>query len=70
MFAFDNLADFLAMGRHGFYVWSAYAVAAAVVLYNQISPRLQQRRLIADHQRRQRREQAVPSNTHSGAASQ
>lgn len=69
MFAFDSLADFLTMGRHGLYVWSAYAIAAAVVFYNQISPRLQQRRLIAEHQRRQRRDQAVPSNSQSGAAS-
>ncbi|WP_108125449.1 heme exporter protein CcmD [Saccharospirillum mangrovi] len=68
MFAFDSLADFLAMGRHGFYVWTAYGFAAAVILYNQISPRLLQRRLIAEHQRRQRREQATQSTSQPGAA--
>lgn len=67
MFAFDSLADFFAMGRHGLYVWSAYGFAAAVVIYNQFSPTLIQRRLVADHRRRQRREQAGQRPQSKGA---
>lgn len=67
MFAFDSLSEFLAMGRHGLYVWTAYAVAALVVFYNLISPRLQRRRLLAEHRRRQRREQ-LSNSAHRGVA--
>lgn len=57
MGAFDSFSAFLAMGDHGFYVWSAYAVGAAVIAFNIITPRLQRQRLISDHKRRMRREQ-------------
>lgn len=57
MGAFNSLAEFLAMGDHGLYVWSAYAVGAAVIGFNVITPRLMRRKLITEHQRRLRREQ-------------
>lgn len=28
----DNWSDFWAMGKHGFYVWGSYGVAAALVI--------------------------------------
>lgn len=56
MGAFDSLAAFLAMGEHGLYVWTAYAVGAGVMLFNILSPRLLRKRLILEHQRRMRRE--------------
>ena len=28
---FDSFAEFLAMGRHGVYVWTAYGVTAALI---------------------------------------
>ena len=31
---FDNFADFLAMGRHGLYVWLSYGIFLAVILWN------------------------------------
>lgn len=31
---FHSLADFLAMGGHGFYVWTAYGIALVVVLWH------------------------------------
>ena len=31
---FDNLADFVAMGGHGLYVWLAYFVTIGVFLLN------------------------------------
>lgn len=32
MFYFDSFADFLAMGHHGPYVWSAYGIALAIMI--------------------------------------
>ena len=31
---FDSLTDFLAMGDHGVYVWSAYGISLALLLSN------------------------------------
>ncbi|MDX1341392.1 MAG: heme exporter protein CcmD [Reinekea sp.] len=45
------------MGNHGLYVWSAYAVGAAVILFNVMSPRRLKKKLILDQKRRERREQ-------------
>lgn len=57
MGAFNSFSAFVAMGDHGLYVWSAYAVSAAVIAFNVITPRLYRHRLISDHKRRMRREQ-------------
>lgn len=38
MFYFDNFSDFLAMGRHGTYVWSAYGIALIILLGTVIAP--------------------------------
>jgi heme exporter protein D len=46
--AFDSFSDFLAMGRHGFYVWSAYGVTFAIVGWNAVQPVLQRRRLLRE----------------------
>ena len=29
---FDSIADFIAMGKHGFYVWSAYGISAFLMI--------------------------------------
>ena len=36
---FDTFAEFLQMGKHGFYVWSAYGAAGLVFLWSWISAR-------------------------------
>lgn len=33
---FDSLADFLAMGKHGFYVWSAYGISAFLIIASMV----------------------------------
>ncbi|WP_263263963.1 heme exporter protein CcmD [Pseudomonas sp. RIT-PI-S] len=53
---FATLADFLAMGRHGVYVWSAYGVCLAVLAWNLAAPLLARRRLVEQEARRARRE--------------
>lgn len=46
--AFESFADFLAMGKHGPYVWSAYGVCFLIVLWNVAQPVLQRRRLLRE----------------------
>ena len=54
---FDSFEAFLAMGKHGAYVWSAYGIAAIVLSVNLIAPVLNKRKVVAKQQARLRREQ-------------
>ena len=36
---FDSFTEFLLMGKHGFYVWMAYGITAAVLLGSWLSAR-------------------------------
>lgn len=58
MFRFESLQDFLQMSGHGPYVWSAYVISIAVMLWLIVSPMRRRRRLLADVVRQQRREAA------------
>ena len=42
------MADFLAMGGYGIYVWTAYGVFFAVLLADAIGPVLQRRRALRE----------------------
>lgn len=55
--AFESFADFLAMGKHGPYVWSAYGLTFAIVLWNIVQPWRQRRRLLREQAALLRREQ-------------
>jgi heme exporter protein D len=46
--AFDSFAEFLAMGRHGPYVWSAYGLSFAIILWNVVQPWLTRRRWLKE----------------------
>lgn len=54
--SFDSFADFLAMGRHGLFVWSAYGLFVLVLLINIALPLLSRRRYLQEQARRLRRE--------------
>ncbi|NBB12811.1 heme exporter protein CcmD [Pseudomonas sp. SLFW] len=54
--SFDSLSDFLAMGKHGLYVWTAYGICLAVLAINVASPLLARRRYLQQEARRLRRE--------------
>ena len=56
MTAFASFADFLAMGRHGAYVWSAYGLCMALMALNALLPVLARRRYLGEAARRRRRE--------------
>ena len=53
---FESFGDFIQMGRHGVYVWSAYGIALFVLLLNVFLPLRQQQRVLASQARQWRRE--------------
>ncbi|MDD0974604.1 heme exporter protein CcmD [Pseudomonas fontis] len=54
--SFASFSDFLAMGHHGLYVWSAYGICLLVLAVNVASPLLAKRRYLQEEARRLRRE--------------
>lgn len=56
--SFSSFAEFLAMGTHGAYVWSAYGISLVVLLLNVVQPILARRRYLQDEARRLRREKS------------
>lgn len=52
----NAVAEFLAMGGHGAYVWSSYAITLVVLSLNVLQPWLARRRLVNEEARRRRRE--------------
>ncbi|HSC82646.1 MAG TPA: heme exporter protein CcmD [Pseudomonas sp.] len=56
--SFASFAEFLAMGNHGPYVWSAYGISLAVLAFNVVQPILAHRRYLQDEARRLRREKS------------
>ncbi len=55
--AFKNWHDFLSMGHHGFYVWSAYGIFLIIALWNIVLPRRQYRLWLQEQAQRHRRTQ-------------
>lgn len=53
---FHSIAEFLAMGKHGLYVWLSYGLTAVIIFYNVMQPRLHRRRLLKEQAQRLRRE--------------
>lgn len=54
--SFDSFSEFLAMGRHGLFVWSAYGIGLLVLMANVALPMLARRRYLQQEARRLRRE--------------
>ncbi len=54
--SFASFSDFLAMGQHALYVWSAYGISLAVLGINVALPILARRRYLQEEARRLRRE--------------
>ncbi len=54
--SFESFSDFLVMGKHGLYVWTAFGVSLAVLALNVVLPLLARRRYLQDEARRLRRE--------------
>jgi len=52
---FSSLSEFLAMGKHGFYVWAAYGITLGIVLANVLAPILKRKELMSDIRRNENR---------------
>ena len=59
---FETVADFLAMGKHGPYVWSAYGITFALWLGLTLHLRLRRRKVMRDIARQMRRTEVVSEN--------
>jgi heme exporter protein D len=55
--SFSSFADFIAMGKHGLYVWSAYGISLLLLATNVVLPLLAKRRYLHEQARRLRREE-------------
>lgn len=53
-FQFDSFASFMTMNGHGPYVWAAYGISFAVLLYLLVSPILQRRQFVRAQLKSQR----------------
>lgn len=56
--SFSSFTEFVAMGNHGLYVWSAYGISLAVLVINVAGPLLARRRYLQEEARRLRREES------------
>ncbi|KMM83179.1 heme exporter protein D [Pseudomonas taetrolens] len=54
--SFASFGDFIAMGHHAVYVWSAYGICLAVLGVNVALPIMARRRYLQQEARRLRRE--------------
>lgn len=57
------MTEMFEMGRYGAYVWSSYAIFAAALAWDAITPRLRARRVLRDLARRRQREAARRTTT-------
>ena len=53
-FQFESLAGFIAMNGHGPYVWAAYAITFAVLIFLLVSPVLQKKAFVKQLQKQQK----------------
>lgn len=65
-FQFESIADFIAMNGHGPFVWSAYAITFAVLIFLLVSPLLQKKAFIKQLQKTQKLEKLAQSNPATG----
>lgn len=53
-FQFDNIATFITMNGHGFFVWTSYAITCAVLIFLVASPLIQKKAFIKQQQKIQK----------------
>ncbi|GAA0574357.1 heme exporter protein CcmD [Halomonas salifodinae] len=61
--AFDSFQDFLAMGGHAPYVWTAWALTAVLLVGSVLYARAERRQLLRELKRRARRERRAARET-------
>jgi len=65
MFQFENIQEFIQMGGHGPYVWSAYVISLSVLIWLIISPIRRKTKLLKDIARQQQRDLAKQGTNNS-----
>lgn len=65
-FQFESIADFIAMNGHGPFVWAAYAITFAVLIFLLVSPLLQKKAFIKQLQKTQKLEKLAQANSSAG----
>jgi heme exporter protein D len=58
---FESFADFVALGKHGVFVWSCYAAFVVIVAINVVAPIARRKQLISRLQRIERRQAGASS---------
>ena len=58
MFQFESIQEFIQMGGHGPYVWSAYVISLSVLIWLIVSPLRRKTKLLKDIAREQQRDLA------------
>ena len=53
--AFNSFSEFLAMGGHAPYIWTAYCLTSVLILYILAAPVLRQRQFVRAERQRQLR---------------
>ena len=59
---FESFEALLAMGGHGLYVWSAYGIAIAVLLWNQLVVKVSKKALLDRWRMTSERQQIIKEN--------
>ena len=59
---FESFEALLAMGGHGLYVWSAYGIAIAVLLWNQLVVKVSKKALLDQWRMTSERQQIIEEN--------
>lgn len=59
-FQFESIADFIAMNGHGPFVWAAYAITFAVLVFLFVSPLMQKKAFIKQQLKLQKLAQSNP----------
>ncbi len=54
--AFESFNDFIEMGKHGPFVWSAYGISALVIVANIVAPLQRKKALHTEIKRKIKRE--------------
>lgn len=63
---FHSVADFLAMGGHGFFVWSAYGISFVLIVINMVLAARSPGRIRHEIARRVRRENGPSATVGTG----
>jgi heme exporter protein D len=62
------MSELFDMGKYGFYVWSSYALFAAMLVWDIVLPRLRERRVLRAVAQRAQRERARKDTKSENAA--